>query len=469
MTTISNVEAEVKGSHIRLSKSDKKKLIGVLSILLLFSVLNNTMFIVSLPDITAHFNLLPSTGSWIITGYTIFFAIGALLYGKLGDIYPIKTLLLVGVTVFALGSFLGFFAQNYMMVIFARMLQAAGAAAIPAVVFIIPSRYFPNERGKMLSVFSTMMVIGSGIGPVMGGFIAGVLNWQYIFLFSTVSLITIPFLKLLLPKEEKREGKTDLPGAVLMALGVALFILFITTFNWHFLYSSIFMLAFFVWWILRAKNPFILPSMFKNKRFRIAIIVSFFGMIIMFSNMFITPLLLREVYNLNTIFIGLIMFPGAIFSALFARFAGNSTDRWGSEPVCIFALSLILIGAILLSSFTGYSPWLISFAFIFGYVAFPFFQTAMASLISWVLPDDQIGIGMGIFNLFNFMSSAIGAAVIGKILDYSTDGAPINPLVHSTGVIASYSNIFIGMGGLVILNGLYFLLSTRKFRPLPRN
>ncbi|WP_216829728.1 MFS transporter [Alkalihalobacterium elongatum] len=465
MRTISEVESETKGTHLHLTKTDKKKLISVLSVLLLFSVLNGTMFIVSIPDITLHFNLLPSHGSWIVTGYIIFFAIGAVLYGKLSDIYPIKTILLIGVSLFALGSLLGFFSINYAMVIIARMLQACGASAIPAVVLIIPTRYFPNERGRMLSIFSTMMVIGSGIGPVMGGVIAGFLNWQYIFLFSSFSLFTLPLLKSLLPNEEKKDGRTDIPGAILIALGVGLFITFITTFNWYFFFLSAVILGFFIWWIFHTEFPLILPSMFKNKLFRVAIIVSFLGMIIMFSNMFITPLLLREVYGLTTILIGLVMFPGALFSALTARFAGIWTDRWGSERVCFFALILIFISAILLSSFISISPWFISFAFIFAYIAFPFFQTAIASLISCVLPENQIGIGMGIFNLFNFMSSAIGAAIIGKILDYSTIGVSINPFVKETGEVATYSNIFIGMGFLVVLNGLFFYLATRKKYP----
>nr|WP_158211571.1 MFS transporter [Alkalihalobacterium alkalinitrilicum] len=460
------METPSENIQYNISNSDKKKLISLLSILLLFSLMNSTMFMVSVPDIAYYFDLLPSQVSWVVTGYIILYSIGALLYGKLGDIYPIKNLLTIGICLFVVGSIFGFFSPNYLMVVISRMIQACGAAAVIAIVFVIPSRYFPNEKGRMLGIFSSTMAFGAGLGPVLGGFIAGFLDWHYIFLFSFVVIFTIPFIRTLLPKEEKKSGKPDVLGAILMALSVAFLMLFITTFNWVYLLLNISLGGLFFWWIFHYQFPLILPSMFKHSAYRTTVITSFFGTLIMFSNLFVLPLLLREVYGLSTVQIGLVMFPGALLGALVGRIAGGFTDRFGSQSVGYFAITLILLGSFLLSSFVGFAPWIISLVFSINFIAFPIFQTSMANAVSTILPDEQMGVGMGIYNLGNLISGAIGGAVLGRILDYSFVGVSLNPFMKSVGVVAVYSNIFIGMALLTVLIGLYFYYSNRRQQAL---
>ncbi|WP_209124541.1 MFS transporter [Alkalihalobacillus sp. BA299] len=445
-----------------ISDADKKKLISLLCILLLFSIMNSTMFMVSVPDIAFYFDLLPSQVSWVVTGYIILYSIGALLYGKLGDIFPIKNLLTIGIILFVIGSIVGFFSPIYLMVVISRMIQACGAAAVIAIVFVIPSRYFPEEKGRILGILSSAMAFGAGLGPVLGGFIAGFLDWHYIFLFSFVVVLTLPMIRVLLPQEEKKSGKPDIIGAISMAFGVALFILFITTFNWVYLLLSSCITGFFFWWIYHYKQPLIVPSMFKNKVFRLTVLTSFFGTLIMFSNLFVLPLLLREVHGLSTVQIGLVLFPGAILGALVGRLAGGFTDRFGSHLVGYIAIILIMIGSLLLSSIVGFAPWVISLVFSINFLAFPIFQTSMANLISTALLDEQMGVGMGIYNLGNLISGAIGGAVIGRILDYSIVGISLNPFIESIGVIVVYSNIFVGLALLTLLFGLYFYFSNRR-------
>ncbi|MFV8830041.1 MFS transporter [Alkalihalobacterium sp. APHAB7] len=445
-----------------ISDSDKKKLMSMLFILVLFSIMNSTMFMVSVPDIAEYFGLLPSQVSWVVTGYIILYSIGALLYGKLVDIFPIKNLLTFGISLFVIGSIFGFLAPSYLLVVLSRMVQACGAAAVIAIVFVIPSRYFPQEKGKMLGILSSAMAFGAGLGPVLGGFIAGFLDWHYIFLFSFFVGLTLPFIRVLLPKEEKKNGKPDVIGALLMAAGVALFILFITTFYWPYLLFGTIISATFFWWIYYCKDPLILPEMFKNNVYRITVSTSFFGTLIMFSNLFILPLLLRDVHGLSTVQIGLVLFPGAVLGAFVGRLAGGFTDRFGSQMVCYFAIILIFFGSTFLSSFIGFAPWVISLIFSINFIAFPIFQTSMANLISTVLPDEQMGVGMGVYNLGNLISGAVGGAIIGRILDYSFVGISLNPFVESTGVVVVYSNIFVGLAVLAILIGLYFYLSNRR-------
>lgn len=76
----------------------KKRLIRLVALILIFSVMNGTMFNVAIPDIADHFNLLPSQVSWVMTGYIMVNAVGALMYGKLADIFPIRSILTFGIS-----------------------------------------------------------------------------------------------------------------------------------------------------------------------------------------------------------------------------------------------------------------------------------------------------------------------------------------------------------------------------------
>ncbi|WP_052366081.1 MFS transporter [Geomicrobium sp. JCM 19055] len=142
---------------MEMSPSHKKNLVRLLAILLTFTVINGTMFNVTIPDIAESFNLMPSQVSWVMTGYILVYAIGSVMYGKLADVIPLKRLLTIGIVLFSFGSILGFLSPNYTTLLIARILQALGGAAIPALGFIIPSRYFTHDRGKVFGIISSRL------------------------------------------------------------------------------------------------------------------------------------------------------------------------------------------------------------------------------------------------------------------------------------------------------------------------
>ncbi|WP_332632722.1 MFS transporter [Halalkalibacter flavus] len=457
MTTI----AGQVGLEKSLSRSEKKKLIFLICSVLLFSVMNGTMFMIAVPDIALSFSLAPSQVSWVVTGYIVIYAIGALMYGKLADIYPLKKLLTIGLSFFVSGAILGFFAPNFEVIVLARIIQAAGASSIVALVFIVPTRYFQKERGRVLGIVSSTMAFASGVGPVIGGFVAGVLNWQFLFLISALVIFAIPFFWMWMPEEEKREGKVDIFGAVLIAIAVAALMLFITLFNWWFLVSSIGFFGLFAGRTVSTDNPFIRPDLFRNGPFRTTIIAGFLAIMTMFGMMFMLPLMLSEINGLNTLYIGLTIFPAAMAAAFIGKVAGMLTDKCGAKQVVYIAFALMIMGFFLLSTFIGSPAWVIGVVVIVCYIAFPFLQTGTATLISTSLPRNEIGVGMGIYNLFNFMSGAIGGAVIGKILDYDS-GVLLNPISFAQSHAIMYSNVFIGLALLTVLNGFYFYFAFRN-------
>ncbi|MBO8170533.1 MAG: MFS transporter [Bacillaceae bacterium] len=439
----------------------QKRIVPLLSFIIFFSVLNGTMFNVAVPAIAEQFDLSHSEVSWVVAGYVIFFSIGSVTYGKLADKFPVKNLITAGLLIFSTGSLLGSLSQWYFMLVGGRMIQATGAAAIPALAMLVATRYFPsNQRGRVLGVIASTVAFGSGIGPIVGGFITGFLHWRYLFLISLMTLVTIPFFRKWLPEEETKEGRFDIKGALLMAIGIAGFLLFITQLIWWMLALSLVFLSWFVWHINKVDDPFIQPSLFVNTHFRYGLVSVFLAVGTVFGMMFMVPLMLKDVYHLSAEQIGLAMFPGAISAAILGTFGGKLADKKGSIPVVILALCLLMAGFLTLSSLAGHVIWLISLTLIINYVGFSFLQSSMANTVSRTLMPEQTGVGMGIYNLIFFMAGAFSFSIVGKILDYSPDGIVLNPLTGFSSA-TSYSNLFFAF---ILVDLISFVLFIYTFK-----
>ncbi|MBB5172530.1 MFS transporter [Texcoconibacillus texcoconensis] len=425
----------------QLDSKKKSQLILLICILLIFTVMNGTMFNVAVPDIAEEFGLMPSQVSWVMTGYILVFAVCSLMYGKLADIYPIKTLISVGVILFAVGATLGLIAPNYTTLIVARIIQAVGGATIPAFAFIIPARFLPDEKGKVFGIISSTVAFASGVGPIAGGLIGGVLEWRFLFVFSMFSILAVPLLRRWLPEEGKREGTVDFIGALFLTGFVSGFLMFVTTFNVWVLTIGFFSFILFVWRTLSVREPFIQPTMLKDRRYTTTVLTSFLGTSALFGMIFVIPIMLRDLYDMSTLGIGFVLFPGAIFAGFIGQFGGKLIELRGSQGVVVIALTLVGAGVLLISTFAGYSPWVIAICLLVTYLGFPLIQSSTANLLTTILPNERTGVGMGLFNLLNFMAGAVSSALFGSYLDLGNVSYLMNPLALS-GDNMIYSNLF---------------------------
>jgi DHA2 family metal-tetracycline-proton antiporter-like MFS transporter len=428
-----------------------------------FAVLNETVFNVSTPAIVQQFGLTPSGVSWVMTAFIVFFGIGSVIFGRLSDIFSLRRLIVIGICVYAGGSLLGFALQSfYPAIIAARVIQGVGASAIPALIMVVVARFFaPGDRGRIFGTITSTVAFAAGIGPVIGGFISGTLHWTYLFLIPPFTLISIPFFLRVLPAEATRPGTLDVLGAALVAAAVGSFILFLSFTAWYYLAASLAALTLFVLRILRARNPFIEPSLFRNRRFRAGLLVGFIVFSAAFGIFFMVPLMLSSLAGLNTRSIGLIMFPGAISGVVFGTVGGNLADRKGNPFVVVIGLASITVSLLLISSLLGASPWYLAGALLLTYIGFCLIQTALINGVSQTLEIAQTGVGMGLFNLISFISGAVGGALVGRILGSGGLAFPLNPFI-TDGRAFAYSNLMLAFAVLVVLAGIIYIRSKPK-------
>ncbi len=450
--------------------SDIKKSVLWIYYVIFFAVLNESVFNVSTPSIAKQFELDASGVSWVVTIFFIVFGMGMVIFGKLSDIYSVKKLITIGIVLYSLGSILGFVLQSwYPAIILSRAIQGAGGSAIPALVFVMVARFFTaEERGKMFGIITSTVSFAIGIGPVLGGYIAGSFHWAYLFLVALPVLVAIPFFRKLLPNEQRRPGKLDIVGAVLLGIFVSMLILFTTEARWLYLLVAIIALILFIAQIRRAKEPFVDPALFTNPLYRNALIIGFFIFGTVMSVMFVIPLMLSKMYGLTTENIGLIMFPGAISAVIFGRVAGNMTVKRGSHFVVYLGLGLIALSLLLQSSSIGLWVWYIGIALIMMYIGFSFMQTALAESVTQILPVHQIGVGMGLFNMTSTISGAVVTALVAKAMEQELFAFPLHPFISDSRAYL-YGNLILILSFVVVASALLYFLSFGKKAPQPVN
>lgn len=446
--------------------TQKIKLLWTLAFTLIFSSMNGTMFNVALPAIGVEYSLLPSQSSWMITGYMIIYAIGAVIYGKLSDQYKLYDLLKVGLIVFLIGSVVGFVSTSFGFVLLGRIIQAIGAAVLPAASMIVPTRYFSSKtRGRALGITSAGLSFGVAIGPVVSGFITTAVNWHYLFLISLLPVMTLPLFKRYLTEEVGTSRKTDIVGAALLAGTITAFLLAISTKNIYFGVSGIVLLLLFLWRIVNTQEPFLQPSLFQNKSYTAALLIYAIGAGVGFGLPYLIPQLLVEVNHLSAFNSGLIMFPAAAIAALLARTGGKIADLRGSSFLAYVAALGFFICFCSLSFIAGHSPFLIMSLLIFGYLGHTFFQIAMANIVSRTLPKAQTGVGMGLFMLVNFIASSVSTTLLGSSLNRDRFVWRMNPF-QSLPEGVKYSNIFVVLALIVFLVVIvyYFFSRIKHFK-----
>lgn len=445
----------------KIKAANISKSIAWLSFLAFFSVLNETVFNVSLPDIAAQFGITPSSANWTNTSFILTFAIGTAVYGKLSDLYGVKKLLLFGLLVYSTGSMFGFlFHSWYPGVLTARFIQGAGAAAVPALIMVIVARYIePNHQGKAFGMIGSIVAFGEAIGPVIGGMITEYLHWSVLFLLPMMTLLTIPFFAKSLPDEPATKGKMDVLGASLLSIGIVMFTLFTTLYQWVFIIVSLLLFIGFVLRIRRAEQPFIEPSLFRRKKFIVSVIAGsiLLGSVAGFVAM--VPYLMKDVHHLSTSLIGIgILFPGTVSVIMFGFIGGILVDKRGMIFTMLIGLCMISIGFLSVALFPDRFPWLVSCAMVLTFGGLSFVKTVVSTSASGALSSEESGSGMGLLNFACFLGEGVGVAIVGGMLTNSWLTLRLIPTVSDAASFL-YSNVMLIFLVAIVIGGTLFWIT----------
>lgn len=335
----------------------------------------------------------------------------------------------------------------------ARLIQGTGAAAFPALVMVVVARYIPKEnRGKAFGLIGSIVAMGEGVGPFIGGAIAEYIHWSYILILPIVTIISVPFLAQLLKQEDVIKASLDIVGILFMSLGIVFFMMFTTFYKISFLIVSLICFLLFVQYIRRVSNPFVDPALGRNISFTIGIVCGgfIFGTVAGFISM--VPYMMKDVYHLSTVAIGSgIIFPGAMSVIVFGYIGGLLVDKKGSLFVLTIGSAFLSISFIVAALFIETTPLLITIIVIFVFGGLSFTKTVISTIVASSLEQKEAGAGMSLLNFTSFLSEGIGIAVVGGLLSVRLLNQKLLP-INGEPPAHLYSNILLLFAVIIIIS-----------------
>ncbi|WP_044206511.1 MFS transporter [Flammeovirga sp. OC4] len=414
---------------------------------------------VALPALQKEMELTGTQLLWVINGYALFLSALLMVGGALGDLYGRNRIFLMGLVLFSISSLVCGLAQNASQLLVARGFQGIGGALLTPGSLSILSAHFDNEnRGKAIGLWSTFSALMGIIGPILGGWLAGMGYWRVIF-FLNIPLSIFVFFGILYKVPESKNSsaqKLDIVGAVLVTLGLAgVTFGFTESSDLGFQHPVILIsvgvgvttLIIFTYSQKRIQNPMMPLSLFQSKTFTGANLMTLFLYMAMSGALFFVPLNLIQIQGYSEVKAGLSMLPIIICIATISPLMGKYIDQKGYRLPLIIGPLIVAVGyfaftliGISEGASSYWSTFMLPFLLIgigMGIVVAPLTTAVMGSV-----NEANIGVASGINNTVARAASVLAIALLGAFALFSFKGEVIEK-VETLGIEQSAQELLI--------------------------
>ncbi|RTL52227.1 MAG: DHA2 family efflux MFS transporter permease subunit [Bradyrhizobiaceae bacterium] len=385
---------------------------------------------VSLPSIARSLNADFASIEWVISAYTLTFASLVLPAGMLADRYGRKAVLLCGLSLFTLASFLCGAAPNVVVLNAARALQGLGAALqLSAALATLSHEFRGAERARAFAFWGSVIGIGITLGPIAGGLITQTLGWQWAFYINIPVGLAVIVGVIYAVRDSKDPHATgvDLPGSILFTAALFLLTLALISGN-HEGWDSTRVLAefaasavLFVLFIVveaRQSRPMLDLSFFKRPTYIGANIAGLAYAGSLLTMLTYLPLYLQGGLGFEPQKAGLMMLPMAIPLFLVPRVVSKYLNHvWSGRALLTVGLCLVGFG-MLWVGLTAYSFSYLSMmmGMLIAGIGAGFLNGETAKVSMTVIPPERAGMAAGVGGTIRFSGIVVGFAALGAIL-----------------------------------------------------
>lgn len=408
--------------------SRKWVILAIIVLIYLPVSIDATVLHVAIPTLSSTLSLSANEMLWVIDIYSLIMAGLILPMGALGDRIGFKRLMLIGASIFGVASLMAAFANSAYMLIAARAFLGVGAAMIlPATLAGVRNTFLDEkQRNYALGVWGTVGGGGAAFGPLLGGFILEHFSWGTVFLINVPIIILVLILTLwLVPKQTvQTKQPLNLLQALILVIAILMLIYSIKTSIYAFSFWIVLvfvvglcLLVGFVRHQLRAVQPMIDFSLFKNPVISTSIMMAMVAMIALVGFELLLSQELQFVYGYTPLEAGLFILPFMIAISIGGPFTSVLMNHYGLRPVatvgmlmcavCFFGLAMTDFGTHYIQAWI----WMV----LMGISVEIALLSSTTAIMSAVSPEKATAAG-AIEGMAYELGAGLGVAIFGLLL-----------------------------------------------------
>ncbi|GIF39192.1 MFS transporter [Actinoplanes xinjiangensis] len=374
--------------------------------------------------------------SWIVTAYLLSASVLTPIFGRLGDMVGKRRILIVVLSVLAVGTIVAALATNLTVLILGRVLQGAGGAMMPLSIGMVRDE-LPRERvATTVGMISAIFGVGAGIGIVAAGPIVEHLSWHWLFWLPLI-LVAIALIGAIFGMKEspvRTPGKLDVLGATILSVSLVGLLLAISkgqAWGWGepktigLLAAGAVGLVVFVLVELRVKEPLIDMKLMRIRGVWATDLVALILGFAMFGTFLLVPTLLQLPeatgygFGRSVSQAGLFLLPTVVMMVVFGPIAGLLNRRYGPK-VPMFLGSILVVAAFAIPALGHGEIWQVLASGLLTGAGIGFAFAAMSNAIIESVPPAQTGEATSVNSIARTIGSSIGTAVVAAVITSNT-------------------------------------------------
>lgn len=401
------------------------------------SILDQTIVNIAIPRLQTAFGADIHSVQWVLTAYILTQGVITPTAGYFADTLGTKRFYIISLAAFTLGSVLCGLAWSLPALIFFRVLQGAGGAALfPLSITMLFREFPPQERGIASGVFGVPALLAPAIGPTLGGYLVTYAGWQSIFFINLpIGILAIVLVSIFIRETQAQVNQRfDFLGFFFVAVGLTAVLYGLSdasTDGWGSvqvigsIIVGVIALVIFVFVELaivrREGRPLLDLRLFTNRPFTLSIIASLFVIFSLFGGVFLFPLYLQSLRGLSAFQAGVILLPQALAAMVATIVGGRLVDRIGVRGVMIPGLLILAYATWQLSSLSLYSSygWIQLVLIIRGLALGFCVQPLTVAGLSEISPR-QLAQASSLNTVARAVASSLGIAILATLVQTQT-------------------------------------------------
>ncbi len=412
------------------ARAGRREWIGlaVLALPAMLLAMDMTVLYLAVPHLSADLEPSSSQLLWILDVYGFLVAGFLITMGNLGDRIGRRRLLLIGGAAFGVASIVAAYSTSAEMLIVTRAaLGIAGATLMPSTLALIRNMFHDEaQRTTAIAAWMTSFMVGSIIGPVVGGAMLENFWWGSVFLLAVpVMLLLLVAGPILLPEyRDPNPGRLDLASVALSLAAVIATIYGIKELAKEgieplpvlAIVAGLALGAVFARRQTTLASPLLDLGLFTNRKFSASLGTLTLALFAMSGTFFFLAQYLQLVLGMEPFEAGLWTLPQAGAMIVVATLTSQLVRRLGPAWVMTGGLLIAVVGLGMLSRLDGSSDlWLLVAGQIVMSLGFGPTMILGIDMIVGSAPPERAGAASAISETSQEFGFAIGVAILGSI------------------------------------------------------